>query len=125
MGSNGNTWLTVFDQTPGTPDQTIFIGSVSLSADVLIHRFNNKKGAGVVSLFNETAGQKGLALILYDNGNTDSLVLATVNQAIVPPGDFPGGTLTALRSVALGSGILENAWYRLEMDVVVGGDALT
>ena len=41
-GSAGDTWLT--DDTPDTPDQTIFTGSVSLSADVLIHPFNNKKG---------------------------------------------------------------------------------
>lgn len=132
LGSTGNTWLTVFDETPHTPpayptpasDQTIFTGSVNLTADVLIRRFNNKKGAGLLALFNEEAGQKGLALILYNNGNTDSLVLATVDQTFVP-GDFPGGKLTALRSVALRAGILENVWYRLEMDVVVSGDDLT
>ncbi len=124
LSSAGNTWLTVFDETPDTPDQTIFTGSVSLSADVLIHRFNNKKGVGLVSLFNESAGQKGLALILYDNGNTDSLVLATVDQVMVPIGRFPGGKLTTLKSLALGAGILENVWYRLTMDVVVSGDDL-
>ncbi len=124
LGSAGNTWLTVFDETPDNPDQTIFTGFVGLSADVLIHRFSNKKGAGLVALFNESAGQKGLALILYDNGNTDSLVLATVDQVGVPLGDFPGGKLTPLRSVALHADILENVWYRLEMDVVVSGDDL-
>ena len=38
-------------------------------------------GAGLVALLNEGPGQHGLALILYDAGNSDSLVLATVDQA--------------------------------------------
>jgi hypothetical protein len=116
-GAAGDTWITVFDTTPKTPDQTIFMGSVSLSADVLIHRFNNKKGAGLLALYNEGAGRKGLVLIVYDNGNTDTLVLATVDQT---------GKLTALRSVALDAGILENVWYRLTMDVtLIGGTTVS
>jgi hypothetical protein len=115
-GSAGGTWLTVFDETPGAPAQNIFTGSVTLGADVRIHSFNNKKGAGLVALFNEGAGQKGLVLIVYNAGNTDSLVLATVDQT---------GKLTTLKSVALGAGILENVWYRLTMEVVVNGDAVT
>src|SRR5262245_19647140 len=82
-----------------------------ISADVLIHRYNNKKGAGVMALYNEGTGKKGLALILYDAGNTDTLVLATVDQ---------GGKLSMLKSVALGASILENAWYRVTMDVGTG-----
>jgi hypothetical protein len=72
---------------------------------------------GVTSRTNEGAGQKGLALILYDAGNTDSLVLATVDQA---------GKLTTLTSVALDAGILENVWCRLTMDVtLIGGTTVS
>ena len=41
--------------------------------------FNNIKGAGVVALLNEGPGQKGLALVIYEAGNTDTLFLATVD----------------------------------------------
>jgi hypothetical protein len=84
---------------------------VSLSADVLIHTYNNKKGAGLLALYNEASGKKGLALTLYDAGNTDTLVLATVDQA---------GKLATLKTVSLGAAIAENAWYRVSMDVSVG-----
>src|SRR5437660_7754789 len=49
-GVAGDTWLAVYDETPKNTDQTIFTGIVSLSADVLIDRFNNKKGLGANSL---------------------------------------------------------------------------
>jgi hypothetical protein len=86
---------------------------VSLAADVLIQTYNNKKGAGLLTLFNEGTGQKGLSLVLYDSGNSDSLVLGTVNPAT--------GLFTALTTVSLGGNIIENAWYRLTMDVVLSG----
>ena len=85
-------------------------GSVSLSADVLIHTFNNKKGAGLLALYNEAPSKKGLALTLYSAGNTDTLVLATVDQA---------GKLVTLKTVSLGAAIAENAWYRVSMEVTV------
>jgi len=102
-GPAGDTWITVYDTAPADATPTLFTGSVSLSADVLIHRFNNAKGAGLLALYNEGPGKKGLALIVFDNGNSDRLVLATVDQA---------GWLNALKSVSLGTGIWENAWYR-------------
>jgi len=74
--------------------------------------FGSSKGGGVLALYNEAAGQKGLALIVYDAGNTDALALVTVDQA---------GKLVALKSVALGNKIKENAWYRLSMAVTVTG----
>jgi bacillolysin len=114
-GSAGDTWITVYDTNPNDTTPTLFTGSVSLSADVLIHRFNNAKGAGLLALYNEEPGKKGLALIVFDNGNSDRLVLATVDQA---------GRLTALKSVALGVGILEDAWYRVTMDVGVAGKSV-
>ncbi len=54
------------------------LGVQTLCADVQIVPFNNIKGAGVVALLNEGQGQKGLALVIYEAGNTDTLFLATV-----------------------------------------------
>ena len=88
-GAGGATWLTVVDQAPGDVFQDNIYGSEFLCADILIQRFNNTKGAGVVTFFNQvdTEGnvvdKKGLALILYNAGNTDRLVLATVEG--LPP----------------------------------------
>jgi hypothetical protein len=122
-GSGGGTWLTVVDQAPGDSDEDNVYGSEFLCADILIQRFDNTKGAGVVALLNEEVGKKGLALILYNAGNTDRLVLATVEGdpaqagklAIVKgPGDKP-------MSVSLGGLIQENAWYRVLMTVMVDG----
>ena len=58
-GSAGDTWITVYDVTPGTPDEDPVFGSVSLSADVQIRPFNNRKGAGLLALFNEGAERQG------------------------------------------------------------------
>jgi len=107
-GAGGDTWITVYDPAPNPPPVTF--GSVSLSADVLIHAFNNKKGAGLLALYNEAPSKKGLALTLYNAGNTDTLVLAAVDQA---------GKLVPLKTVSLGAGIAENAWYRVNMEVTV------
>jgi hypothetical protein len=96
-GAGGDTWITVYDRAPNPPPVTF--GSVSLSADVLIHPYNNKKGAGLLALYNEAPSMKGLALTLYGAGNTDSLVLATVDQA---------GKLVTLKTVSLGAAIAEN-----------------
>ena len=63
-GAAGDTGITVYDPAPNPASVTF--GSVSLSADVLIHAFNNKKGAGLLALYNEASGRKGLALTLYD-----------------------------------------------------------
>ena len=120
IGSSGDTWITVYDTTPGdsTPGtQNNFSNTPLLHSDVLIHAYNNKKGAGIVSLFNEGANQKGLALLIFDNGNTDTLVLGTLNKA--------NGTFTALSTVALGNQIGENVWYRLTMNVTVSGPTVT
>ena len=115
-GSAGDTWITVYDTSPWDPVSQDIFGSVSLTADVLIHPFNNGKGAGLLALYNEAVGKKGLALIVSDAGNTDRLILSTVNQA---------GQLVTLQTVALGSGIKEDVWYRLTMDVVVSGGNVT
>ncbi|HKB38524.1 MAG TPA: hypothetical protein VKD72_18925 [Gemmataceae bacterium] len=69
-----------------------------------------------MSLLNFAPGDKGLALILYDQGNSDALQLATIDPVT--------GQLTKLKSVSLGAGIAENAWYRLQMAVVAGAGAI-
>ena len=112
-GSSGDAWITVYDSVPATVEEDSLFGSVNLAADVLIQNYNNKKGAGLLALFHEAVGQKGLSLVLYDSGNSDSLVLGTVNPAT--------GLVTALTTVSLGSNVLENVWYRVTMDVSVSG----
>jgi len=110
----------VYDTTPGDASpgtQNNFSNTPLLHADVLIHAYNNKKGAGILSLFNEGAAQKGLALVIFDSGNTDTLSLGTVSKA--------NGTFTALATVSLGNLIAENVWYRLTMDVAVSGGNVT
>jgi hypothetical protein len=79
---------------------------------VLIQRFNNRKGAGVVALYNQDPAKKGLALIITTAGNTDTLVLGTL------AGDA-NGAFTPITSVPLGSAVAENAWYRVVMGVDV------
>jgi len=103
--SAGSTWLTVFDATTPLPEDAC---QLTLSADILISKFNNSKGAGLLALFNEATGKKGLALLVLDAGNTDVLQLVTVDQT---------GKLAVLKSVSLGGGILENVWYRVTMDI--------
>ena len=116
-GAGGDAWITVYDTTPGNPDPGPAYGSVSLTADVLIQTYNNRKGAGLLALFNEGTGLKGLSLALYDSGNSDSVVLGTVDPAT--------GQLTALATVSLGGNIVENSWYRLTMEVAVSGANVT
>ena len=113
-GAGGRTWMTMVDQDPTTPAADIVLASGTVCADILIQRFNNTKGAGVVALYNQDPTKKVLALILYDAGNSDRLTLATV------AGDTNGG-LSPLVSVGLGSAIAENNWYRVVMTVSVGG----
>ena len=81
-----------------------------LSADVLIHTFNNRKGAALLALYNEALSKKGSALTLYSAANTDTLVLATVDQA---------GKLVTLKTTSLGAAIAENVWYRVGRAVAV------
>ena len=83
-GSDNNAALagriTLYDTSPSTTVPTTFSGNLSISADILIHPFNNAKGAGVLFLFNEGAGQNGLALHLWNAGNSDSNKIELVAQ---------------------------------------------
>jgi hypothetical protein len=116
-GSAGDAWITVYDTVPATLAEDSVYGTVSLTADALIQAYNNKKGAGLLALFNEGPGQKGLALVVSNSGLSDSLVLGTVDPAT--------GAFATLGTVSLTSNILENVWYRLTMDVVVAGSNVT
>ena len=111
-GPAGDTWLTKY-----TPNgSTLICRAGVITADVLIHTFNNTKGAGLVALLDSAPGGKGLAVILYDQGNSDALQLATIDPAT--------GQLIKLKSLSLGAGIAENAWYRLNLVLNVIGDQL-
>ena len=83
---------------------------------MLIQPYNNAKGAGVVALMNEGAGNKGLGLFISDAGSTDTLILSTVDGDLAQK-----GKLTTVTSVSLQGGITENTWYRLVMIVTPGG----
>ena len=96
----------MYDPPSESVDPTF--GAETLCADVLIVPFNNTKGAGVVALLNEG---KGLALIIHEAGNTDTLQLATVDG-----NDLKNkGNLTKLKSISLNGGISGRVWYRLIM----------
>jgi len=114
-GAAGDTWKALYDATPGDGTRTMFVGGVGVSADVLVGSFNNRKGAGLLALHDPVSGE-GLALTVYDAGNSDSLVLSRING---------GGKLTPLRTVSLSAGIVESAWYRVTMDVSVSGPTVS
>jgi hypothetical protein len=107
-GSGGSTWATVLNQGP-IPIE-IFFG-LSLSADILIHRFDNSKGVGLLALAFALTGGKGLGLVVSNAGNTDRLQLMTVDTA---------GKVVPLKNVSLGAGVAEDAWYRLTMQIQLG-----
>ncbi len=110
--AGSTTWLTVYDTIPATLTADSTCGAQTLRADVLIQPFSNTKGAGVVALMNEGAGKKGLGLFISDAGNTDTLILSTVD------GDpAQKGKLTTVQQVSLQGGITEKAWYRVVMTV--------
>jgi hypothetical protein len=115
-GAGGATWMTVVDQAPGDAAADNLYGSEFLCADILIQRFDNTKGAGVVAFLNEGVDKKGLALILYNAGNTDRLVLATVEGH-----PAKAGKVAVVKSLPLGGLIQENAWYRVMLTAVVDG----
>ena len=107
-GSAGDTWLTRYNDA-GINNVFNGFNGICMHADVLISKFNNAKGGGLVALLNTDPGDKGLFLLLINNGNTDRLTLNTI--------DPNNGTIVQLASAPLGSDIVENAWYRVEMEV--------
>ena len=90
---------------------TLFTGNISMSVDILIDPFNNAKGAGLVFLFNEGVGAEGLALYLWNAGNTDSYAVNFVHQDGVSPPD------NVAASQGLGLNIPDDQWFRLSLDL--------
>ena len=108
--------IAVYDTTPGDATagtRSLFTGDIRLQADILIGTFNNGKGGGLLTLFNEGGSNTGLALFLTDAGNSDGVQIKLASQT---------GIATAnLAAVGLGSGIAEDIWYRLTMDLDITG----
>lgn len=124
-GSAGGSSITLYDTNLADAVPSLWSGNTSLSADVLISPFNNSKSAGFVTLFNEGTG-KGLALMLWDAGNTDALRLHLIDQTGVVGGNLSSGRLASVPLSGSGSpGISENQWYRLNLAVTVVGDSLS
>lgn len=109
--------VTVYDTTPATAAPTTFTGNMTMSADILISEFNNGKGAGLLTMFNEGAGNTGLALFLSDAGGSDGYSIKLVEQT--------GIASANLSSVTLSNGIAENKWYRLMLDLAFTGADFT
>ena len=111
-GSAGDMWITLL-RVPGDsgPDGVEGFACPVLNAQVLIKRFDNRKGVGFVTHYNAGNGT-GLFLGLYDNGNTDALTLSTFNGNT---GQLTGTVATK----ALGSKVLENTWYNLHLELCV------
>lgn len=107
-GSAGDMWITVVDGAEGTPTPQC----VSLTAQVLIKKYDNRKAVGFVT--NLSGGGKGLFLGLYDNGNTDAMTLSTFDAST-------GKLGTTVANKSLGSKIQENVWYQLELDICNNG----
>ncbi len=118
-GSGGTNGLTVFDTDPASAMPTLWSGSVFVAADT-IEAGTNANKPGLVALFNEGAGNSGLALVLSETGSTDTIELHRVPQS----GDLTtssGGSLLASAGV---NGLIDDGvWYRLTMDVLVSGDS--
>ena len=77
-----------------------------------MNKFNNAKGAaGWWRCWTPDPGGKGLLLLLINNGNNDRLTLNTI--------DPDTGKIDEIENFTerLGSDIVENAWYRLELFV--------
>jgi hypothetical protein len=114
-GAAGDMWITMLNAPDDPPPPTF--GCVSIDATVTIHRFDNRKAVGFVTNY-DSATRKGLFLGLYDSGNSDGLTLSTFNGAT-------GQLLVTVKTLALGSKILENVGYFLELDICNDGTTLT
>src|SRR5262245_24333766 len=89
-GPAGDTWITVYDTDPDDATPTLFTGSVSLSADVLIHRFNNAMGAGLLALYNEAARNPGSRTLPGPPTPLQSFAIVTTFRRLSTTGAEPG-----------------------------------
>jgi hypothetical protein len=111
VGSAGDMWITMLDSPDGAGGPAPTFDCPVVNAQVLIKKFDNRKGVGFVTHYNPGNGT-GLFLGLYDNGNSDALTLSTFNGNT---GQLTGTVATK----ALGSKVLENTWYDLHLEVCV------
>jgi hypothetical protein len=119
-GSGGASAITLYDTNPTNATPTLFSGGITLSTDVLIGDWHDVNEPGLVAYFNEGPGQGGIALLLYQYHNTDSLLLQKVDQS----GILIGGAGN-LASVGLPNGSINEAdWYRLVLTGAVAGNTL-
>ena len=108
--------MTLYDTTPGdAASKSLFTGNISIFADILTSTFNNSKGPGILFLYNEGSGMEGLALSVFNAGNTDNLELRRVSQL------GEGNPSKSLALTSLSGQIAQNAWYRLELDLTFSG----
>jgi hypothetical protein len=105
--------MSVYDTTPADNAVQNLFGDVTLTADVMTKRFNNTKGGGLLALFNEGTGKKGLAAVIANAGNTDWLLLGTVSK--------DSRSFTVLASASLRGRVAQCAWYQVTMSVDVTG----
>ena len=138
--NGGQSWITVFDETPqdGTATMNTFDftqpGGVDLTADVLFaNDVAHSQAGGILAMYDETS-MDGLALVAQQSGgnNHDFNKLKLIYQV--------AGTGIDLVSQDLGSGAPyrgdTNAavatgpnsgdhWYRVTMNIQVSGDVVT
>lgn len=108
--------MTLYDATPiDATVKNLFIGDMTMSADILISRYNDGKGAGLVTMFNEGPGNTGFALFLTDAGNSDGYSIKMEQQN--------GVSTSNLANQALGSLIKEDQWYRLSFAIDFTGSS--
>jgi hypothetical protein len=123
--SGGQSYLSIFDTTPGdgTATRNLFnaIGGLQVSADVLFTPGQHNALGGVVALYNE--GQDALALLANNAGgnNPDVPRLSLIFQA---PGK--GTTLASVNLGAGGTQFVADKWYRVTLDLnVTAPDSFT
>src|SRR5262245_61646904 len=123
--SGGQSYMSIYDTTPadGTATRNLFnaTGGLTISADVLFASGQHNTFGGIVAMYNE--GQDALALLANNAGgnNPDIPRLSLIFQS---PGQ--GTTLASVDLGAGGSQFVQNAWYRVTLNLnVTGPDSFT
>jgi hypothetical protein len=111
-GTLGTRGLTVYDTDVTTAAPTLLGDHIILSVD-LVQTGTNANLPGLVALFNEGVGKTGLALVVSEAGNTDTLELHRVPQ------NADLSSATRLAYTNLNGKITDGVWDQLVMDVVV------
>ncbi len=133
-GPSGQTYMTVYDTTPGdgTTTRNTFdasvVGGMQVSADVLFTPGQHTVSAGVMAMYN--GGQDALALLARNGGgnNPDHASLDLVWTSALSGGPIvlldtstPSDAFPTLPS----SAFLPDTWYRITMGLLVSGNQWT